>query len=75
MQGDVAPKATVCSYRKLSTKKLPSVGRAVFALPTEGSLLFFSLKVFGILKVISLNSNGAVAPTEILSNKINRSGQ
>ena len=43
------PKCGSGREQNLSTK-IPSVGRAVFALPTEGSLLFPSLKVLRILK-------------------------
>ena len=45
MQGDVAPKATVCSCRKLSTK-IALRGCSLFALPSKGNLYPFSLKVF-----------------------------
>ena len=43
------PKYRSGREQNLSTK-IPSVGRALFALPTEGSLLSSSLKVLRILK-------------------------
>ena len=47
MQGDVAPKVW---FGTKTFNELPSVGNALFALPSEGSLLYSSLKVLRILK-------------------------
>ena len=47
MQGDVAPKVW---FGTKTFNELSSVGNALFALPSEGSLLSSSLKVLRILK-------------------------